>query len=297
MKKIITTLLIGFILFSIPGFSELYQYGVTAEILENNSVSYKLNLIFVDHPSQNFSFTIGNPLDIKIDTLASCNIVKKVLETVITCDMEASDRTAIEVTYISDESVNKRDSYLLFSDSFEMSKNARTLSVLVKLPEATGLREPIENSYNPSDALIGSDGRRLVINWLRNDLKEGEKFDVSVAFEATGAAIPSEFPMEYLIVIIIVSFSAFVLFYQFYYKDKGVKLIFPVLKKDEKIIFNSIMKHGNGVNQKIIVKDSGYSKAKVSKVLSSLKERGLIKLERIGRSNKVYIQKNIEKKA
>ena len=93
------------------------------------------------------------------------------------------------------------------------------------------------------------------------------------------------------------SFSAFVLFYQFYYKDKGIKLIFPVLKKDEKLIFNSIMKHGNGVNQKVIVRDSGYSKAKVSKVLKSLSERGLVRLERIGRSNKVYMQKNIEKKA
>ena len=63
------------------------------------------------------------------------------------------------------------------------------------------------------------------------------------------------------------------------------------------MIYDTIIKHGNGVNQKIIVNDSGYSKAKVSKVLSSLKERGLVRLERIGRKNKVYIERNIEKKA
>lgn len=57
------------------------------------------------------------------------------------------------------------------------------------------------------------------------------------------------------------------------------------------------MKHGNGVNQKIIVNDSGYSKAKVSKVLKSLSERGIIRLDRIGRKNKVYIEKNFEKKS
>ncbi len=49
-----------------------------------------------------------------------------------------------------------------------------------------------------------------------------------------------------------------------------------------------MMKHGNGVNQKAVVRDSGYSKAKVSKVLNSLQERGLIKLERLGRSNKIH---------
>ena len=256
-----------------------------------------MDLIFVNNPSQNFSFNLESPLNIEIDSPATCRIVKKVLDTQVTCEMSAADRTDISVTYSSDENVKKRDSYFLFADSFKMTEKTKTLNVLVKLPEATGLREPIENSYTPSDALIGSDGRRLVINWLKNDLDSDERFDVSVAFEKTGDIISSQLPMEYLIVIIIVSFSAFVLFYQFYYKNKGVKLIFPVLKKDEKIIFNSIMKHGNGVNQKIIVKDSGYSKAKVSKVLNSLRERGLIKLERIGRSNKVYIQKNIEKKA
>ena len=297
MKKVMATLLLGFVLFSIPGFAEVFQYSTTAEIFENNTVFYKLDLIFVNNPSQNFSFNLESPLNIEIDSPATCRIVKKVLDTQVTCEMSAADRTDISVTYSSDENVKKRDSYFLFADSFKMTEKTKTLNVLVKLPEATGLREPIENSYTPSDALIGSDGRRLVINWLKNDLDSDERFDVSVAFEKTGDIISSQLPMEYLIVIIIVSFSAFVLFYQFYYKNKGVKLIFPVLKKDEKIIFNSIMKHGNGVNQKIIVKDSGYSKAKVSKVLNSLRERGLIKLERIGRSNKVYIQKNIEKKA
>lgn len=297
MKKIIITLLIGFILFSIPGFSELYQYEVTAEIFKNNTVFYKLNLIFVDHPDQNFSFTIGNPLDIKIESLASCKIIKKVLETDIICNMKSAERTDIEVTYILDENIKKRDSYFLFTDSFKLTENTKTLSILVKLPEATALREPIESSYNPPDALKGSDGRRLIINWLKNDLKAGERFDVSIAFEKIGEVIPSEFPIQYIIVIIIISAAAFGLFYQIYLRDKGVKLILPVLKKDEKIIFNSLMKHGSGVNQKVIVRDSGYSKAKVSKVLNSLKERGLIKLERIGRSNKVYIEKDFKKKA
>jgi len=297
MKKIIITLLIGFILFSIPGFSELYQYEVNAEIFENNTVFYKLNLIFVEHPDQNFSFTIGNPLDIKIESPATCKIIKKVLETDIICNMKSAERTDIEVSYILDGNVKRRDSYFLFTDSFKLMEDTKTLSILVKLPEATALRQPIENSYNPSDALKGSDGRRLIINWLKNDFKAGERFDVSIAFEKIGEVAFSWFPLEYAIVIIIILSVAFALFYQIYLRDKGIKLIFPVLKKDEKIIFNALMKHGNGVNQKVIVRDSGYSKAKVSKVLNSLKERGLIKLERIGRSNKVYIEKNIKKKA
>jgi len=176
-----------------------------------------------------------------------------------------------------------------------MRGDIEIIPILVKFPEGTGLREPVENSYSPEDALIGSDGRRTIINWQMNDFKKGDRVDISVAFEKIGEIIISEIPFEFFVLIIIIIFAAVIVFYQFYWKNKSVKLILPVLKKDEKIIFNTVMKHGNGVNQKIIVKDSGYSKAKVSKVLNSLKERGLIKLERIGRKNKVYIEKNFKK--
>ena len=297
MKKLLLSLLLGLILLSNIGFSEIFQYSVDAEIDENNTVSYKLSIIYVDNPKQQISFTLESPTDIRIETEATCKVVKKVLDTEVTCDMNASARTDINVLYTSDENVNNRDGYFLYTDSFKMDDDVKTLSILVKLPEATGLREPIESSYSPPNPLIGSDGRRLIINWVKNDISKGERFDVSIAFEETGNAIPSSFPIEYVIIILVIVFSSLGLFYQFYLKDRGVKIILPVLKSDEKIIFNTIMKHGSGVNQKVIVRESGYSKAKVSKVLNSLKERGLIKLERIGRSNKVYIVKNFENKS
>lgn len=295
MKKIL--ILIFFILFSVPCFSqELYQYGVTAEIFENNTVSYKLTLIFVNHKEQTFIIPIVSD-NIKVESVADCKVQTGMLETNIVCSMKASNRTDIIISYDSNQKINKRDNYFLFTDSFKININTNTTPILVKLPEGTGLREPVENSFSPKNALIGSDGRRTIINWQINDLKKGDRIDVYLAFEKIGEVIISEFPIEIFVIIIIITFAAVIIFYQFYWKQKSVKLILPVLKKDEKIIFDTIMKHGNGINQKIIVNDSGYSKAKVSKVLNSLKERGLIKLERIGRKNKVYIEKNFEKKA
>jgi len=295
MKKIL--ILIFFILFSVPCLSqELYQYGVKAEIFENNTVNYKLTLIFVNHQDLTFIISIGSPDNIKVESVSDCKIQPGMLETNIVCIIEASNRTVVIISYNSNKNVNKRDNYFLFTDSFKMTGNTETIPILVKLPEGTGLREPVENAYSPENALIGSDGRRTIINWQIDDLKKGDRIDVSIAFEKIGEIIISEFPIEIFVIIIIITFAGVMVFYQFYWKQKGVKLILPILKKDEKIIFNTIMKHGNGVNQKIIVKDSGYSKAKVSKVLKSLKERGLVKLERVGRKNKVYIEKNFEKK-
>jgi DNA-binding transcriptional ArsR family regulator len=285
----------GLMIFSsIAKAESFYQYGVVAEIYNNNTVHYKINIIFVNHTSQTVTIPVNSPMNTIIESDADCKEQGGLLETDIVCSLNASERTSIVIQYDS-RTVSKLDSYLLFKDFFTLTKDTQTISVLIKLPEGTGLKEPIDESYSPSGALIGSDGRRPIISWLQNDLKAGEKFDISIAFERIGETT-SSFPYGMLVIIILIIVSGAGLFYQFYWKEKNIRLILPILKKDEKKIFDKIIEHGNGVNQKIIVKESGYSKAKVSKVLNSLKERGLVKLERIGRSNKVYMDKNFEKK-
>jgi len=297
MKKIFAAMLLGFILFSFPVFSsELYQYNVKAEIFKNNSVHYEINLIFVNHEKQNFSMFLLSPENIQIANQTSCDIQKRVLGTDINCLIPASQRTLVSIEYDSTETLIKKDGYVLFSDSFRMFMDTNTLSVIIKLPEGAGLKEPIENSYTPSGALKGSDGRRLILSWLENDFKQGERFDVSIASEKFIEIIPSSLPVEGFLVIIFVLFIGFFALYRFYLSKRFLKLVLPILKEDEKIIFDCLMKHGNGVNQKVIVRESKYSKAKVSKVLKSLKERGIIKLERIGRTNKIYIEKKFQKK-
>jgi uncharacterized membrane protein len=284
-------------LLSVPCFSkELYQYGVTAEIFENNTVNYKLTLIFVNNTDQTFIFPLSSSINVKVESVANCNVQQGTLETNILCNLKASNRTVLVISYSSDQKISKKDNYFLFQDSFKINSDTDTVSFLIKLPEGTGLKEPIENSSSPSGALIGSDGRRTIINWIENDLKKGVTFDVSIAYEKIGEVVISEFPIQVISVIALVIIVGFAFFYQFYWRNRNVNLIIPILKKDEKKIFDVIMKHGSGVNQKIIVNDSGYSKAKVSKVLKSLEERGILRLERIGRKNKVHIEKNFEKK-
>jgi len=297
MKNIFIVLLLGFILFSsLTSAETVYQYGVTAEIYPNNTVHYKLNIIFINHTTFLFTIPLGSSQNININSSAICKEQRGILETDVICSLNNSNRTNILIDYNS-ISVSKRDSYFLFSNSFKLTEDTKSINVLIKLPEGTGLREPTENSYSPDNALIGSDGRRTLINWMAEDLKKNDRFEVSIAFEAIGEETKASFPFGIVLATILITFSGLGIFYQFYWKGKNIKLILPFLKKDEKTIFDTIIKHGSGVNQKIIVKESGYSKAKVSKVLNSLKERRLVKLERIGRSNKVYIEKNFEKKS
>jgi hypothetical protein len=298
MKRVFVTSIIGFILFSLPVFAaSVHQYNVYGEIFNNYTVHYEIDFLFVNHGDQNFSLLLISPENIHINTPTDCTIEKRALGTELSCFIPSSKQTMINIEYNSDQSLEDKGNYNLFSDSYRIFMDTKTLSIIVKLPEGSGLKEPIENSYSPADALKGSDGRKLFVNWLKNDLKQGERFDVSIAFESFNGIVPSSFPVEGAIATVIIIIVSSIFFYRIYWSKRYLKLVIPILKEDEKIIFKTLMKHGNGVKQKIIVRDSGYSKAKVSKVLNSLRERGILKLERTGRTNKVYIDKKFQKKA
>ena len=118
----------------------------------------------------------------------------------------------------------------------------------------------------------------------------------SIAYERVEFSATS---LQVIIAILAVVIAAAFIAYRYYFSmpRQGMKMILPVLKKDEKSVLEGLIKHGSGVNQKIIVKESGYSKAKVSKVLKSLNERGLVKLERTGRSNRIFWGKEVKKEA
>ncbi|RLG70349.1 MAG: hypothetical protein DRO11_06425, partial [Methanobacteriota archaeon] len=67
------------------------------------------------------------------------------------------------------------------------------------------------------------------------------------------------------------------------------KTLFKILKKDEKALIQKIMESDGAVEQSILYETTGFSKPKVSRLLSDLEERGLIRKEKYGRTNLVTL--------
>jgi len=271
--------------------------NIEAEVFESGTVNYTMDMLFVNFSGQIYTFTLqDSPYDIEIDSEAVCTINDITFEKQITCDFSSvmKDGISITVNYKSDDTVDNKKNYFLFSKAFKVPIDVKTLSVLVKIPEGTALREPTEESYSPDEALVGSDGRRPIIAWERSNFKAGKTFDTTIAYEMINENIDYR---NYIVVFVfgIIVIAIIFAVYKLRVKKETIKSLMPVLKEDEKKVMDALLKHGSGVNQKLIVKDSNYSKAKVSKVLKSLAERGLIKLERIGRKNRVYFGSEFKK--
>jgi len=298
MKRLIVAMVLGLLIFSNLAFADdLFQYSVNSNITENGYVYNELNIILLNKSAGRLEIPIkGEHSYMSLDSNIPCKYEKRTVDAVVFCDFPTNTPKETIIIRYSTEAYAK-DGYYVLSSMFRIPLDTDTFRYLLRMPEGMGIKEG-SDSYIPDDASLGSDGRRSILVWSRQDVQAGTDMEFSLAYEDI-------LKLNYVTAIIavvglVVFLSVLWIFYKLFLKktkQDPVKLIMPVLKEDEKRVFESLQRHGTGVNQKIIVRESGYSKGKVSKVLKSLQERGLLKLERVGRSNKVHFDSKLKKEA
>ncbi len=83
------------------------------------------------------------------------------------------------------------------------------------------------------------------------------------------------------------------------YKVAGRKkeeIIFEILTEDEEKIVKVIMEHGGSIRQDKLPELTNFSKPKISRILSSLAERGIIEKKPYKKTQIIYLKRNLKKK-
>ncbi len=293
------------LLASAPSYAE--DGGITflgAEV-ELGDVSHTALTVTFDQNSSIKLFKLPLFYDIqnlKVDSnfgSASCSQVKKSFGSQIECAISPTpEKRMLKLDFDSFDLAQKVDNQFLYKQEFHVPLETTQLSFKVMLPEGMFLASSGDfQPYLPSDGEKGSDGRRIFITWRKENLAAGESFDTQISYEANSdnSQIITLFSGGILGLGIII--VALILGFWFFFKrfKKNIKIVMPVLKSDEKEIMELILRDKGNSNQKLLVRESNYSKAKVSKILKSLQERGIVRLERTGRSNSVHFVKDFNK--
>lgn len=277
--------------------------------VELGDVSHTTLTITFDQNSTIKTFTL--PLFYEIQNLkadsnfgnVSCSQQKKPFGSQIDCKVSPTlDKRMLTIEYDSFDIVKRVDSQFLYKQEFHVPLETKQLSFKAILPEGMFLAsESVFQPYLPVSGEKGSDGRKIFVSWRKENLGAGESFDTQISYEAvsdnsqtmalfTGGLLG----LGAIIIMLIVGFW-------FFYKrsKRNIKIVLPLLKGDEKTIMELIIRDKGNTNQKLLVRESNFSKARVSKILKSLQERGILKLEREGRGNNVRLVKDFgrEKKA
>jgi uncharacterized membrane protein len=292
MEKTIPLLLALLLVLPLPALAENYMTAET-RINAEDSVHSALIISLDKFTGGNITVPVfGDVKNIIYDANFegfSCTLEEKPYGRDAVCDVSSLKRSgSFKIEFDSSKFVEKTDGGYTLKQQIATPTNLTRLTFKVILPEGTALSE--NSPYLPFDANNATDGRNIFVYWNRENVVAGEVFTAQVSYEKFSAdqnvLIAGIFAAVALVAVAAILFR----------RKFSMRMALPVLRPDEKRIMEKILANKSGVNQKVIVGESGYSKAKVSKVLKSLAERGVVKLERIGRSNKIFLQSKIENK-
>ncbi|WP_456474059.1 helix-turn-helix transcriptional regulator [Candidatus Pyrohabitans sp.] len=205
---------------------------------------------------------------------------------------------AYEITYLYtlENIVERHEKIYVLSVTHSLFANVKNFKFTVALPPGYGV---VENGVSPESEPT-SDGRRVILKWELHEPipPEFKDFRVIVIYEKL-----LETKILYIYIASLVLAAVVIMFLTYkYLKVRGisVRALFDrkkrmeekieILKEDEQKIMKIIIDN-DGIDQRDIVKITGFSKTKVSKILSELEKRGAIRKEQVGRRNKIYLAK------
>ncbi|MFQ5815281.1 MAG: helix-turn-helix transcriptional regulator [Candidatus Hydrothermarchaeaceae archaeon] len=176
-----------------------------------------------------------------------------------------------------------------FSMVLHLPPNTQSFSMRLTLPEGAILLKPLREPLTTSDVVplpddVYSDGRSIIFEWRKTGV---EDFSVYVKYVTKEAGF--EVPRSLILVLAILLLASSL----YLWRRRGVEKI-EYMKEDEQLVIREIVQN-EGIDQREIQKKTDFSKAKVSKIVSELENRGIVRKERIGRRNKLYLTKEFKK--
>lgn len=269
-------------------------YGMESRIQPDGSVLHSVTLkkdVSVSEIEYSFRYSIS---DVRYESLYSpVTCQTRVTDvSVVSCaftEHEEYDQTNLQLQFRTSEMLRKIDDNYEFSYFMPIEGEIGRIFNIVYLPPTSTLAsEDPEDSFSPRDGKTLSDGTHIMIYWERNNLTEGEDIYFSTTYKIPVNSFLDIGLMVIIGLVIIAGLGAF--YIQTAKKRRSVEVIMPLLKGDEKTVVDILKQHEGSVSQKVIVRESDFSKAKVSRIVADLRERGIIDVESIGRMNKITLK-------
>lgn len=197
--------------------------------------------------------------------------------------------TEIKYTFMARNIITDQGDMKHFSYRFSVSRITNNFTTIVRLPVGFTIVDPAKlvgtgvQPIEPDTGVSGSDGRRIFITWNLQNPQLGDKLDASIFYERTGIDIE-----QILLVIFVLFLISAVVAIVITFKKRSVKDVLTVLHENERKVVEIIMREKE-VDQRRIVKETGFSKSMISRLVKDLESRGVIKVEKKGRTNKLSL--------
>ncbi|MFB0544775.1 MAG: helix-turn-helix transcriptional regulator [Asgard group archaeon] len=213
------------------------------------------------------------------------------------------------VQFSSNDLVTSSGELHIFSLGINLTHTMQSFSLRVNLPRDAKLAEYAGGgislpSVSPEPtATYRSEDEKVTVLWSKTNITASDTFPFTETYIvqyniATKSWLNLRLFASILVGFALVSITSFLIAKHFFASRWGAKessrLIKVLLTSDENKIINVITSAGGKIKQDEIVKETGFSRAKISAYLTKLEKRGIIERERYGKTNIVKIKDKIE---
>jgi uncharacterized membrane protein len=277
------------------------SYTQTVELGEKNSF-HKIDA-FVDVKNEMRQLNLTLPPRVKkLKVLVneeeiSCLLEEKEGFTLLDCSLpeDLVGMYFIELSYETTYPIFELENRILYKSDYVPTQLTDSLFYILKLPVGYVLPEEKDISFfvDPEPKSIYSDGRRIILSWQVRNVSS--TFELSVLMEpVNGSSFNTLSLIGGLIFLgLIVSVLKAILS-----NRRKLDVSYPALVEHERVVVELLKNsEGNILWQKQIQHKTGFSKVKVSRVIRSLEERGVIKKEPWGNTNKIHLVLENEEEA
>jgi uncharacterized membrane protein len=189
-------------------------------------------------------------------------------------------------TYTDRENLEKTSSGYIFLHKLDFEKSFD--EVMIKLNLDEGFIIYNQEAY-PASYILETDGKKITLVWRMQNVSKSSSFALFVIIKDTRSSLTSKLVLVTLDIVILSIIAWFV--YRLYSKTKKEKKFDKhLLESERKIIKELKSSDKEGLWQKEIQIKTGFSKAKLSRVIRNLESRGLIRKVPLGNTNKVTLR-------
>ncbi|MFB6144118.1 MAG: helix-turn-helix transcriptional regulator [Candidatus Nanohaloarchaea archaeon] len=224
-----------------------------------------------------------------------CEVQDLQLGSEITCDTQQKSNFSVELQFESSGLVTERTGFSTFSYRHSVFRPTDRFNLKVILPAGKGILRPGNTTTSvvvPGEYSTGTvGGRNIYVKWsLKPQLGEMLSFQASyetlsrskgyrgIIAGAVGAAI-----------LLILGYLGWIR-----YTRQPLESVYGEVDEDEKAVLELLKDNDSQMLQKDIVKQSDYSKAKISGLVKGLVEKGVLEKEKEGRSNRLKVAKKYQ---
>jgi len=288
---LITLLASAFTVVTVATETEITYLKIDVEIMEDRSLNESIDILL--NPQDETDFNIYLPKNYtNLQIIYNNEKIVPTQNDII--KLLPNELNSIKVSYTIPNAIESKSKEYIYMKEL-VYKNVKNLIFRIKLPEAYGIDRDDVSTIIPEPTYLQSDGKKIIVLWEMKSPSTPMVFKVKYNSLIKNSGFSSNI-LLILAALLIVLISLIYIIFNRSSKTKKVEIKIPpsLLSEDEMVICDIIKGEGGKIKQKKLSSITGFSKAKITKILTNLEKKELIEREPMGRTFVIILKKNID---